>query len=93
MHGTRSPCEQVKSHITPLLQGGQPELCLKPAEEERDEDELESPISTGISSLLPSEAVALASLSSADVHRKFQELLQRVTEELQISLEEIQDTH
>lgn len=61
---------------------------------EEGEDELDPLVTLvlrRVPSLLLDEVVAPASSFPLDNHRQFQKLLQRVVEELQISLEEIRD--
>lgn len=63
-----------------------------PEEEEEEWDLSVPPVSTGVPSSSPDEAFIPALPSLPDDYKQFQELLRRVADTLQISLEEIQET-
>lgn len=59
---------------------------------QEEDDEPDQVVPTSISSSSPDEAIAPYSPFLPDDHRQYQQLLQRVAAELQIPLEDVQDT-
>lgn len=67
-------------------------ITLPLSESAEEEVKPDLPVSMGVSSSSPDEAIAPSSPSPPDDHRQYQELLQRIVVEVHISLEDVHNT-